>query len=88
MVAALDWIAAVLQSSWQQWIDILIDFQGFPHTKVDANVMGYAVKDKALMQGDTIGLTIHTTVDPSDGLLTCGIDCNGFGYAPRRLRRK
>ncbi|KAI5272593.1 hypothetical protein E4T47_04212 [Aureobasidium subglaciale] len=57
-------------------------FEGFPLTTVDVNVMGYAVKDKALVQGDTTGLTIHTTVDPSDGLLTCGIDCNRFGYSP------
>ncbi|KAI5204385.1 hypothetical protein AUEXF2481DRAFT_2789 [Aureobasidium subglaciale EXF-2481] len=75
-------IVTALQSSWQQWIDVLVGFEGFPLTTVDVNVMDYAVKDKALVQGDTTGLTIHTIVDPSDGLLTCGIDCNLFGYSP------
>ncbi|OAL44453.1 hypothetical protein IQ07DRAFT_463396, partial [Pyrenochaeta sp. DS3sAY3a] len=63
-----------LQRSLQKWFDVLVGFEGFPLTKLTVNVVGYAVKDKSLLQGDTSGLDIYTTRDP-DGVPECDVRC-------------
>ncbi|KAK3215447.1 hypothetical protein GRF29_8g26463 [Pseudopithomyces chartarum] len=63
-----------LQRSLQKWVDVLAGFEGFPITKANVKVVGYAVKDKSLIQGDTSGLDIYTTVD-GDGVPECDVRC-------------
>lgn len=63
-----------LQRSLQKWFDLLVGFEGFPLTQLNVNVVGYAVKDKALLEGDTTGLDIYTTVDPN-GVPECDPRC-------------
>ena len=63
-----------LQRSLQKWVDVLAGFDGFPITKANVTVVGYAVKDKSLIQGDTSGLDIYTTVD-GDGVPECDVRC-------------
>jgi hypothetical protein len=52
----------------------LVGFEGFPLTKLDVNVVGYAVKNKSLLEGDTAGLDIYTTAD-GNGVPECGPRC-------------
>ncbi|KAJ4377521.1 hypothetical protein N0V83_000346 [Neocucurbitaria cava] len=63
-----------LQRSLQKWFDVLVGFEGFPLTKLDVNVVGYAVKDKSLIEGSTTDLDIYTTVD-GDGVPECDTRC-------------
>lgn len=63
-----------LQRSLQKWFDVLVGFEGFPLTELKVNVVGYAVKDKSLLEGDTTGLDIYTTTD-ADGVPECDTGC-------------
>lgn len=63
-----------LQRSLQKWFDVLVGFEGFPLTELTVKTVGYAVKDKNLIQGDTTGLDIYTTTDP-DGVPECDVRC-------------
>lgn len=58
---------------------MLVGFEGFPLTSLDVNVVGYAVKDKSLLQGDTTGLDIYTTAD-GDGVPECDTRCYRGGH--------
>lgn len=66
--------ATALQRSLQKWFDVLVGFEGFPLTELNVSVVGYAVKDTSLIEGDTTGLNIYTTVD-SDGVPECDTRC-------------
>ena len=63
-----------LQRSLQKWFDVLVGFEGFPLSTVKVNVVGYAVKDKNLLEGSTAGLDVHTTKD-ADGVPECDPRC-------------
>jgi hypothetical protein len=63
-----------LQRSMQKWFDVLVGFEGFPLTELNVDVVGYAVKDKSLLEGDTTGLDIYTTAD-ADGVPECDTRC-------------
>ncbi|THW86779.1 hypothetical protein D6C93_05273 [Aureobasidium pullulans] len=71
--------ASALQRSLKKWFDVLVGFEGFPLTSLDVNVVGYAVKDKSLLQGDTAGLDIYTTAD-ADGVPECDTRCYRGGH--------
>lgn len=63
-----------LQRSLQKWFDVLVGFDGFPLTSLNVSVVGYAVKDVALLEGNTAGLNVYTTVD-IDGVPVCDTRC-------------
>ncbi|KAF3053467.1 hypothetical protein E8E11_009277 [Didymella keratinophila] len=67
-------ITTALQRSLQKWFDVLVGFEGFPLTKLSVKTVGYAVKDKSLIQGSTSGLDIYTTTD-ADGVPECDARC-------------
>ncbi|KAF1362480.1 hypothetical protein EJ07DRAFT_174908 [Lizonia empirigonia] len=67
-------ITAALQRSLQKWFNVLVSFEGFPLTKLTVKTIGYAVKDKSIIQGSTTGLDIYTTAD-ADGFLECDTRC-------------
>jgi len=60
-----------LQRSLQKWFDVL-GFGGFPLSTLKVNVVGYAVKDKNLLEGSMAGLNVYTTKD-ADGVPECNI---------------
>lgn len=83
-------ITTALQRSLQKWFDVLVGFEGFPLTELSVKTIGYAVKDKSLIEGSTSGLDIYTTTDP-DGVPECDTRCyrgahlddpNGIGSCP------
>ncbi|KAF2844765.1 hypothetical protein T440DRAFT_512010 [Plenodomus tracheiphilus IPT5] len=57
-----------------KWFDVLVGFEGFPLTTLDVNVVGYAVKNKDLLEGDLSGLDVYTTTD-GDGVPECDPRC-------------
>ncbi|KAJ0419920.1 hypothetical protein BJY00DRAFT_149862 [Aspergillus carlsbadensis] len=70
-------IAAAASRSYNKWISGLAGFDGWPYDTVEVNVVGYAVSDPALLEGDTTGLDIYTTTD-ADGIPECDPSCGRF----------
>lgn len=63
--------------SFNKWIAGLAGFDGFPYNTVEVNVVGYAVRDRSLLEGDTSGLDIYTTTDEG-GIPQCDPRCGRF----------
>lgn len=63
-----------LQRSLNKWVNTLVGFEGFPLTESNVKVVGYAVKDESLLEGDTAGLDVYTTAD-ADGVPECDTRC-------------
>ncbi|KAH1275039.1 hypothetical protein KXX33_009358 [Aspergillus fumigatus] len=70
-------IAAAVTRSFNKWIAGLAGFDGFPYNTVEVNVVGYAVRDRSLLEGDTSGLDIYTTTDEG-GIPQCDPRCGRF----------
>ncbi|KAL2846187.1 hypothetical protein BJY01DRAFT_175892 [Aspergillus pseudoustus] len=70
-------IAAAASRSYNKWIAGLAGFDGWPYDTVEVNVVGYAVSDTSLLEGDTTGLDIYTTTD-ADGIPECDPTCGRF----------
>ncbi|RHZ49399.1 uncharacterized protein CDV56_106059 [Aspergillus thermomutatus] len=70
-------IAAAASRSYNKWISALAGFDGWPYDTVEVNVVGYAVRDVSLLEGDTSGLDIYTTAD-ADGVPECDPSCGRF----------
>lgn len=65
-----------LQRVMQEWVDTLVGFEGFPITKVDLDVISYAVTHRSQVQGDTTGLDIFTTSEvDNEGTTKCDPRC-------------
>ncbi|KAL9622050.1 MAG: hypothetical protein Q9160_003549 [Pyrenula sp. 1 TL-2023] len=67
-------IARDLQTQHDKWMNWLYGFEGFPYTSVPINVVGWAVRDPALLQGSTSTIQVYTTVDQS-GVPECDERC-------------
>ncbi|KAI1066938.1 hypothetical protein LB507_011375 [Fusarium sp. FIESC RH6] len=64
-------ITAEQQTKWvSRW-------DNFPYEDVKINVVGWAVKDKSLLQGSTDGLNIYTDTD-AEGIPQCSEKCGRF----------
>jgi hypothetical protein len=70
-------IAAAVNRSVNKWIAGLAGFEGWPYKTVDVKVVGYAVRDRSLLEGDTSGLDIYTNKDES-GIPECDPACGRF----------
>ncbi|CAI6098701.1 unnamed protein product [Clonostachys chloroleuca] len=83
--------ASKYAEQYEKWFKWLYGFDGFPYSAIDVKIVGWAVKDKSLLQGSTDGITVYTDLD-SDGVpmctegqfdhslwLTDGLE-GGFGY--------
>ncbi|KAB8074273.1 hypothetical protein BDV29DRAFT_156752 [Aspergillus leporis] len=70
-------VETAVRRSFNKWIEKLSGFDGFPYNTVDINVVGWAVKDKSLLQGDTSGIEVYTTTDES-GIPQCDPGCGRF----------
>jgi hypothetical protein len=64
----------VLNRSLNKWVQTLVGFEGFPLTEATVKVVGYAFKDESLLEGDTSGIDVYTTVD-ADGVPECDVRC-------------
>ncbi|KAM0418970.1 hypothetical protein ACHAPT_012128 [Fusarium lateritium] len=68
-------IAAKHAEQYQKWFKWLYGYNGFPYDNVKVNVVGWAVKDKGLLEGSTDGIEVYTDVD-ADGVPECNIGCS------------
>ncbi|KAI9162735.1 Cellobiose dehydrogenase [Paramyrothecium foliicola] len=72
-------VATTYNAQYQKWFKWLYGFDGFPYSEVKVNVVGWAVRDKSLLQGATDGIDVYTDVDP-DGVPMCAIGCAGEAH--------
>lgn len=70
-------IATVLQAQHDKWMQWLIGFDKFPYSSVPVKVVGWAVRDKNLLQGSTSGIDVYTNQD-SGGIPECNPACGRF----------
>ncbi|KAI0555264.1 hypothetical protein F4679DRAFT_159962 [Xylaria curta] len=70
-------VASVYAAQYQKWFSWLYGYDNFPYSKVDVNVVGWAVRDKSLLQGSTSGITVYTDKD-ADGIPQCAEACGRF----------
>ncbi|KAL3471095.1 hypothetical protein BJX99DRAFT_33247 [Aspergillus californicus] len=70
-------IATAASRSYNKWIAGLAGFDDWPYDTVAVEVVGYAVRDTSLLEGDTTGLDIYTTTD-ADGIPECDPVCGRF----------
>lgn len=70
-------IAKTASAHYNKWIAGLAGFDGWPYESVEVNVVGWAVTDKSLLEGDTSALDIYTDTD-ADGKPQCAESCGRF----------
>ncbi|KAM0334703.1 hypothetical protein ACHAPQ_004991 [Fusarium lateritium] len=70
-------VAAALQDSYTSWMKWVSGWDNFPYEDVKINVVGWAVKNKNLLQGSTAGLDIYTDTD-AEGIPQCSEKCGRF----------
>ncbi|KAK2599435.1 hypothetical protein N8I77_011189 [Diaporthe amygdali] len=70
-------IANEVNTAYQQWFKWVYGWDNFPFNNITVKVVGWAVKDKSLLQGSTDGLDIYTDVD-SEGIPQCAESCGRF----------
>ncbi|KAH7182272.1 uncharacterized protein B0J16DRAFT_147363 [Fusarium flagelliforme] len=70
-------VAAALQDSYASWMKWVSGWDNFPYEDVKINVVGWAVKNKSLLQGSTEGLDIYTDTD-AEGIPQCSEKCGRF----------
>lgn len=70
-------IATVVNQQYQKWFSWLYGFDKFPYSNIKVNVVGWAVKDKSLLQGSTSGIDVYTDKD-SEGAPQCAPACGRF----------
>ncbi|CAG8972320.1 hypothetical protein HYALB_00001722 [Hymenoscyphus albidus] len=66
-----------IQRSFKKWMDVLAGFDGWPYDTVDVKVVGWAVKNKRLLSGDTSDVDVYTNTD-SGGTAECDPRCGRF----------
>lgn len=67
-------VASVYAAQYQKWFSWLYGYDGFPYSDVAVNIVGWAVRDKSLLQGSTSGITVYTDTD-ADGTPQCAEAC-------------
>ncbi|KAL2211237.1 hypothetical protein CC79DRAFT_1377821 [Sarocladium strictum] len=70
-------IATVANQQYQKWFQWLYGFDNFPYSNIKVNVVGWAVRDKNLLQGSTSGIDVYTNTD-SEGAPQCAPECGRF----------
>ncbi|POS75504.1 hypothetical protein DHEL01_v206098 [Diaporthe helianthi] len=70
-------IAEEVNRGYQKWFNWVYGWDNFPFDNVKVNVVGWAVKDKSLLEGSTEGLDIYTDVD-AEGIPQCAESCGRF----------
>ena len=70
-------VAAAVQRSLQKWVDVLAGYDGWPYESVDVEVVGWAVRDEGLLEGDMGGVDVYTTTD-AEGAPECDPRCGRF----------
>ncbi|KZL82183.1 cellulose-binding family ii protein [Colletotrichum incanum] len=70
-------VAKALNTAHQSWYKWLYGYDSFPYTNIKVNVVGWAVRDKSLLQGSTSGIDVYTDKD-GEGVPHCAESCGRF----------
>ncbi|KAF5679621.1 Exoglucanase 1 [Fusarium heterosporum] len=70
-------VSTAIQDSYSSWMKWVSGWDNFPYEQVKVNVVGWAVKNKSLLQGSTEGLDIYTDTD-AEGIPQCSEKCGRF----------
>ncbi|KAF2629411.1 hypothetical protein BU25DRAFT_465637 [Macroventuria anomochaeta] len=68
------YIEAALKKQYNKWISVLAGFEGFPYQTVDVSVVGWAVENKNILQGDVSKIQVYADID-GDGIPQCAESC-------------
>ena len=70
-------IASKLAEQYQLWFEWLYGYDNFPYSKIEVNVVGWAVRDEGILEGSTDGIDVYTNTD-SEGAPECAPACGRF----------
>ena len=76
---------AAIRKAFNKWIAVLAGFDGFPYETVDVNVVGWAVMDRSVLQGDVSGIQVYTDRD-RQGIPQCSESCGRFFHQDNDYR--
>lgn len=75
--AQRDEISTVLAAQYAKWFSWVSGYDSFPYGNISVKVVGWAVKDTSLLEGDTSDIDVYTDVD-ADGIPQCAPACGRF----------
>jgi hypothetical protein len=70
-------IAQAASEQYEKWFQWLYGFDNFPFSKINVNVVGWAVRDTGLLEGDTSAIDVYTNKDKA-GVPECAPACGRF----------
>ncbi|KAF2821533.1 hypothetical protein CC86DRAFT_105844 [Ophiobolus disseminans] len=70
-------VEAAIRKQFNKWIAVLAGFEKFPYKTVDVNVVGWAVQNKNILQGDVSKIQVYTDKDEG-GIPQCSESCGRF----------
>lgn len=70
-------IATVVNEQYQKWFEWLYGYDNFPFSKISVNVVGWAVKDTSLLEGDLGDIDVYTNTD-GNGVPECAPACGRY----------
>ncbi|KAF1961708.1 hypothetical protein CC80DRAFT_463089 [Byssothecium circinans] len=68
---------AAIRKAYNKWIAVLAGFEKFPYKTAEVNVVGWAVQDKSILQGDVSKIQVYTDKD-GEGIPQCSEKCGRF----------
>lgn len=66
-----------MSEQYQKWFEYLYGYDTFPFSNITVEVVGWAVRDESLLEGNTDGIDVYTDVD-SAGIPQCAEACGRF----------
>ncbi|CAO2651566.1 Nn.00g041360.m01.CDS01 [Neocucurbitaria sp. VM-36] len=70
-------VETAIRKQFNKWIAILAGFEGWPYNTVDVNVVGWAVNDASILEGDVSNIDVYTDKD-AGGVPQCAESCGRF----------
>ncbi|KAF1847452.1 uncharacterized protein K460DRAFT_414198 [Cucurbitaria berberidis CBS 394.84] len=70
-------VEVAIRRAFNKWMAVLAGFEGWPYATVDVNVVGWAVNDASILQGDVSKIDVYTDKDDG-GVPQCAESCGRF----------
>ena len=70
-------VETAIRKQFNKWIAVLAGFEGFPYETADVNVVGWAVNDASILEGDVSNIDVYTDKD-GGGIPQCAESCGRF----------
>lgn len=72
-----DQINSAVATNYAKWFQWTAGYDNFPYSNISVKVVGWAVKDPSVLEGDTSDIEVYTDVD-SEGIPECAPGCGRF----------